>query len=68
MQPENEKIGMVLGKGSKEAIELYYEELTEYEKAEVKNYSMVYTIGSRRIETIYNLTDKEGYYIAIVGE
>jgi hypothetical protein len=51
-----------------EALTKYADELTMYEKTELSQYDVVYTIGSYRRETLYEIADHEGYYKVKVGE
>ena len=56
------------GWSPQEALEIYGNELTEFEKIEIGNYSRVYTIGNVRRKNQYSIANKDGFYKMCPGE
>ena len=56
------------GYSSHEAIELFGDQLTEFEKMEMGMYERIYTIGKVRRQNQYTIADKEGFYMVKQGE
>ena len=51
-----------------EAMEQYDGELTPFELAELGQYDFIYTVGSVRIQSVRQVSTKDGFYNAKVGE
>ncbi len=51
-----------------EALQRYSDELTMFEKTELSQYDLIYTVGSFRRENLYDIADYEGYYLTAIGE
>lgn len=46
----------------------YKDELTIFEKTELNQFDMIYTVGSYRRESLQEISNHDGYYNAMVGE
>lgn len=51
-----------------EALQIYMDELTMFEKTELMQFEFIYAVGSTRRETLQEISDSEGYYRARIGE
>ena len=49
-------------------MEQYDGELTPFELAELGQYDFIYTVGSVRIQSVRQVSTKDGFYNAKVGE
>jgi len=58
------------GYSAEEAIALFGNELTEFEKIEIKHgsFERIYTVGRVRRQQQHSLTDHEGHYKVLFGE
>ena len=56
------------GWSPQEAVQIFGQELTEFEKIEVGYYQRIYTIGNIRRENRYSIADKDGFYNTKIGE
>ena len=56
------------GLTSQEALEQYDGELTPFEKTEITSFDFIYTVGSVRVASIRQIPNKDGFYMARVGE
>ena len=51
-----------------EALEHYEGEITPFEMTELTTYQFIYTVGSVRIESMRQISNRDGFYIAHLGE
>ena len=49
-------------------MEVFENELTEFERIELGIYDKIYTIGKVRRHNQYSIADKEGQYVSKIGE
>ena len=65
MQTRNQ---ILKGLTSQEALEQYDGELTQFEMTELTSFDFIYTVGSIRVSSMRQKYDKDGFYLARVGE
>jgi len=51
-----------------EALDVYDGELTPFEMSELTTYDFIYTVGSVRVEGMRQISNREGFYNAHIGE
>lgn len=51
-----------------EALEQYEGELTPFEMTELSTYNCIYAVGSVRVSSMRQLTNRDGFYNARIGE
>ena len=56
------------GKTPQEALEEYDGELTQFEMTELNSYDFIYTVGSVRVSSLRQVSTKDGFYHAHLGE
>jgi serine/threonine protein kinase len=49
-------------------MEFFGQELTEFERMELSMYNRIFTIGNVRRQNQYSIADKDGQYLAKIGE
>ena len=68
MQSAQPRHSLLHGMTAQEALSKYEDELTAFEQSEVKNYDIVYTVGSRRVRSKCEVCTKDRLYIPQPGE
>lgn len=67
-QSKQPRHSLLNGMTPEETLGKYEEELTTFEKQELSHFDLIYTIGSRRVQSRYDICTKDGLYIPQAGE
>ena len=62
------RIQLLKGLTTQEALEHYEDELTPFEMTELSSFDFIYTVGSVRISSMRQVANKDGFYNAQIGE